>query len=234
MAFLRQLSAALALTLVSGLSAVAGTEAHFLTELEKGRSQKVVVYGTSLTANAAWPAELEDTLRASLSRKLRVVNAGRGGMDSRWGLANFEQRVIRERPDTVFIEFAINDALAKSHLSVGESMSNLEHMISTLRGELPYCDVIVMVMNPPTGTHFHDRSRFDDYANGYRLVAKRNACRFINFSAIWKPIIAREPERWKNYAPDGLHPNEQACREVILPYLLKKIGFTQPPAPAGT
>jgi hypothetical protein len=61
-------------------------------------------------------------------------------------------------------------------------------------------------------------------------VAKRNDCRFIDFSKVWRPMIARQPDRWTSYAPDGLHPNAAASREVVLPYFLEKIGFSRTPA----
>ena len=219
---------AVAFALLSGLLRAEVSNAYFLTALEQGQRQKIVVYGTSLTANAAWPAELQETLRASYGNKLRIINAAGGGKDSRWGLANLSNRVLAQRPDTVFIEFSINDALEQSKLSVHESMSNLREMISQIRTQRPHCDVIVMVMNPPTGTALGKRSRIEAYQKGYRQVASEASCRLISFSAVWREIITRQPDRWQSYAPDGIHPNEKACREVILPYLLRKIGYTSP------
>ena len=227
MALFPSFPAVLALALAPGLLRAGGSDANFITELAVGHRQKIVVYGTSLTANAAWPAELQDTLRAAYGRKLKVVNAARGGMDSRWGLANFETHVIREEPDSVFIEFAINDALEQSKLSVDESMWNLEQMVGMVRHERPACEVILLVMNPPTGSPLAQRSRIKEYENGYRRVARRSSCRIIDFSTVWRPLISRQPDRWEAYAPDGLHPNDRACREVILPRLLKEIGFPQ-------
>ncbi|MEO5913141.1 MAG: SGNH/GDSL hydrolase family protein [Luteolibacter sp.] len=233
MASIPKILAALAIALIPGLLSAEVSDAYFLTALEQGHSQKIVVYGTSLTANAAWPAELQSTLRASYGNKLRIINAAGGGKDSRWGVANLSKRVLSQRPDTVFIEFSMNDALVESKFSVRESMENLREMIFTIRRERPYCDVIVMVMNPPTGTAFTKRSRIEDYQKGYRVVAKEASCRLISFTAVWRDIIAHQPARWQTYAPDGIHPNEKACREVILPYLLRKIGFS-PPSESAT
>ena len=224
--FLRLVAVAFALS--CGLLRAEFSNAYFLTALEQGHRQKIVVYGTSLTANSAWPAELQETLRATYGNKLRIINAAGGGKDSRWGLANLSTRVLAQRPDTVFIEFSINDALEQSKLSVSESMANLREMISIIRTRQPYCDVIVMVMNPPTGTALEKRSRIEAYQKGYRQVASDTSCRLISFTAVWRDIISQQPQRWQSYAPDGIHPNEKACREVILPYLLRKIGYTSP------
>lgn len=217
-----------ALALVPGMLRAEVSSAFFLTALKEGRRQKIVVYGTSLTANSAWPARFESTLRESHGNKLRLINAAGGGKDSRWGLANLNKRVIAEKPDTVFIEFAINDALEQSKLGVSESMANLEEMISSIRREVPFCDVIVMIMNPPTGEALEKRPRIEAYQDGCRRVAARSACRLINFAPLWRGMIRENPALWRSYVPDGLHPNERACREVIVPFLLEKTGYSPP------
>ncbi len=216
---------AAALVAVPQIAGAGNSTANFLAELAAGHRQKVVVYGTSLTANAAWPAEFEETLRSAYGPRLFVSNAAGGGKDSRWGVAHLDQRVLRQRPDTVFIEFGTNDALEASKLSVGESMANLEWMIARIREERQFCDIVIMIMNPPTGDALAVRPRIKEYEQGYRRVAEWNHCRLIDFSVTWRTIIQRSPDRWRTYAPDGLHPNALACREVILPKLLEKSGF---------
>ncbi len=208
-------------------SYAAPTEAGFVHMLEQGKRQTIVVYGTSLTANSAWPGELQDTLRSFFGKKARVINAAKGGMDSRWGIANLEQRVIREQPDAVTIEFAINDALTSSKLSVHESQRNLEDMIRMIRQRWPSCEILLMVMNPPTGSQLEKRQHIRDYEAVYRSVAKRKACRLVDFTVVWSPIIAKQPSRWQSYVPDEIHPTNKACREVIAPYLFKEIGLTR-------
>lgn len=222
---LGRMLALMALLLAPGWLRAENSRAYFLTALEAGKHQRIVVYGTSLTASSAWPAGLQETLRKTYGRKAKLINSGGGGMDSRWGLSNLAQRVIRQRPDVVFIEFAINDALEKSGLDVAESMANLTTMVTRIRRDLPYCDLVVMIMNPPTGDALKKRPDYADYAAGYRRVAEKLSCRLIDFSALWNDLIHEQPELWQRYAPDGLHPNPQASREIILPFLLEKIGY---------
>jgi len=206
--------------------AVAGEgNSQLMRQLELGDSQKIVTYGTSLTANSAWPAGLQATLHERFHHQAKIVNSAGGGKDSRWGVANLSSRVLKEKPDAVFIEFAINDALAGSKLSLKESAANLGQMIRLIRERRPQCEVIVMVMNPPTGEALEKRPNIRRYEEIYREVAKKESCRLIDFAPEWQRIITREPKRWRRYAPDGLHPTPQACDEVILPSLLKKLGI---------
>ncbi len=233
MAIFRKSLPIAALAVLAAASPAHGAVANFLTELARGHRQNIVTYGTSLTANSAWPGLLEGVLKDAFGRrKVRLSNTAGGGKDSRWGLANLEERVIRKRPDVVFIEFAINDAVAGSRLSVAESMGNLDAMISTIRAKLPDCDIVLMVMNPPTGDALRQRPRIREYEEGYREIGLRRECWLVDFSVEWREIVEEHPQRWAEYAPDGLHPKPLACREVILPRLLEKLGFSQ--AIAGT
>jgi len=200
--------------------------AQFITALEQNQKQTIVLYGTSLTANSAWPAALTSTLKKKYGGRVKIINAAKGGMDSRWGLTNVSNRVIRKQPDAVFIEFTINDALQASLLSVRESRWNLKTMIGMIHAERPGCEIILMIMNPPTGTPLLQRPHYPDYAAAYRQVARKNEWQLIDFTPTWQQIIKRTPTLWNAYAPDGLHPNPQAAREVILPKLLKEIGFS--------
>ncbi len=217
---------AVLLIFAPGKSAAGEEGSYFLHELEKGYSQKIVAYGTSLTASSRWPAGLQVELRERYGRKTKVVNAAGNGMDSRWGLAHLGERVLKEKPSAVLIEFAINDALAHSKLYPAESARNLTRMIRMIRSDYPQCEIILMIMNPPTGPALEKRPQIRQYEAVYRDVAKRENCQLIDFSKVWRRMISREPALWKHYAPDGLHPTPAAAEEVILPDLLRKIGLS--------
>ena len=206
------------------MASAAQPSAKFLDQLEHGHPQTIVVYGTSLTANAAWPSGLQKILRHHYGTKVRLANAAFGGKDSRWGLANLNERVMSKQPNAVSIEFAINDALESSKLSVKESTYHLKSMIQQLHLAEPSCEIILMVMNPPTGAELEKRRNFTSYRKAYQTVAREMKCRLIDFYPLWKSLMDQQPERWKNYAPDGLHPNDLASREVILPALLEGLG----------
>ncbi|MCX8497711.1 MAG: SGNH/GDSL hydrolase family protein [Akkermansiaceae bacterium] len=217
-------SGVLIFSYLNTLVSAASPPAKFLDQLEHGHPQIIVVYGTSLTANAAWPSGLQKILRHHYGTKVRMVNAALGGKDSRWGLAHLNERVIREQPNAVFIEFTINDALEASMLSVTESTHHLKSMIQQVRLAEPNCEIILMVMNPPTAAELEKRRNFTSYRKAYQTVARDLKCRLIDFYPLWKSLMDEQPERWQNYAPDGLHPNNLASREVILPALLEGLG----------
>lgn len=147
-------------------------ESRLVANLQAGKPQVIVVYGTSLTAGGAWVSQLLQALKRDFSNQVALVNSARSGMNSEWGVANLEEKVIRKKPDTVFIEFAINDAVERFSM-------------------------------------------------------------LIDHEPHWEAIQKSDPAQFKRYMPDGLHPNPEGCREVILPELLKALGLDNPIHHAG-
>src|SRR4051812_12543860 len=79
---------------------------------EVGAEEKpmtVVALGTSLTHSGGWIKPLETQLTECLGRPVSVLDFGRDGATSDWGVAILGE-VIRARPDVVLVEFAVNDA----------------------------------------------------------------------------------------------------------------------------
>ena len=197
--------------------------ARFLNALAAEKRQVIVTYGTSLTANSAWPEQFRNILQQHYGQKARVINSASGGKDSRWGLANVHKRVVAKHPDAVFLEFAINDALMSSELSLDESAWNHDRMIEAIRAEAPNCEIFLLVMNPPTGEQFEKRAGIASYEEVTRRAALKWGTGLIDFSPTWSSIIHDQPGRWSAYAPDGLHPSAVASREVIVPCLLESL-----------
>jgi acyl-CoA thioesterase I len=65
----------------------------------------------------------------------------------------------------------MNDAFLPYETSVEEARRNLEQMIDRIQPALPACEIIVMVMNPPTGEHLAPRPQIEAYNQAHREVA---------------------------------------------------------------
>jgi len=193
--------------------------------LKEGRAQIVVAYGTSLTAGGAWVTQLQQALDEKYPGLATVLNSGQGDMNSRWGVENLESRVIQKNPDTVFIEFAINDAFLDFKISTEEARVNLETMIDRILKWKPSCEVIPMTMNPPVGIHLERGPRIIDYYQIYRNVAKDRNLLLIDHYPQWEHILDTDRDLFDRYVPDGLHPWVEGCRHVITPMILKELGL---------
>ena len=130
-------------------------------DLAAGRSRKVVVYGTSLTAGGPWVGQMQTWLAGNYTGPLTLINSGLSGKNSAEGVAQLSTKVLAHQPDTVFLEFAVNDAFLYSdgtpQLSVAQARANWLAMIDGIRAQNPRVEIILQTMNPawdsPSGSN---------------------------------------------------------------------------------
>ncbi len=205
------------------------TESRLVANLKAGRPQTVVAYGTSLTDWGAWVDHLRQGLASNYPGLATVINSGRNDRCSRWGVENLEERVIGKKPDTVLIEFAINDARLDNGLTRDQARANLMNMIDRIRAADPETEIILMTMNPPVGLSYLRRPRIRDYYRMYREVAEERGLPLIDHARNWDRIRRTDPDLFDRYVPDGVHPGEEGCAAVITPAVLEALGL--PPRP---
>jgi acyl-CoA thioesterase-1 len=146
-------------------------------------------------------------------------------MWSKWGVDNLDKRVIEKRPDTVLIEFGINDAFLPYKTSVEQAKSNLENMIDRILKSNPDCEIVLMVTNPPVRVHLERRPKIKDYYQMYRDVAKQRKLLLIDHYPAWEKILEEDPKLFDIYVPDGIHPAPKGCEAVITPAIVKALGM---------
>lgn len=217
----------LALVASTGLSQTK-TKSQFITNLEAGKPQVIVAYGTSLTEGGAWVEHLTSTLNDKFPGLATVVNSGKSGQWSDWGVKNVDAYVVQKKPDAVLIEFAINDSVARFNCSVEQAKANLETIIAAILNDNPACEIILMTMTPgdqyPEG-HRSYRKNIGAYYEMYRSVAKVHGFLLIDHYSNWKALQAKNPVKFKQYVPDSIHTTPAGCEAVITPTLLDAIGI---------
>jgi len=229
----------LALSLSHGLLfaclcvAAAAAPARFIAALEAGQPRHIVVFGTSLSKGGAWVGQLQQVLDTRYPGLLTLTNGARGGQNSEWGRANVDANVIAHRPDAVFIEFAINDAVTRFNLSLDQVRENVDFILDRIAAELPQCEVILQVMNPVVGKPEGDRSHRRDqdaYQQIYREAAKKRGLLLIDHSIAWNALLTAEGEAgFKRLVPDGVHPNAAGYAAVVTPVILRALGLDLKP-----
>lgn len=219
-------AAAVAIIFSLASNVLAGNGSQLVANLKAGKPQTVVTYGTSLTQGGAWVGQLQQALNAEYPGLATVINSGQGAKWSKWGVDNLDSRVITNHPDTVLMEFAINDAYLPYKTSVVEARSNLTNMIDRILASKADTEIILMTMNPPTGVHLERRPNIKDYYQMYRDVAKERKLLLIDHAANWEPILDKDKALFARYVPDGIHPGPEGCTHVISPAILKALGIT--------
>lgn len=200
----------------------------FIQRLSAGQPQRIVFFGTSLTAEGAWVKQLTAVLNERFPGLVTTFNGAESGMHSRWGVENLDARVLAQEPDVVFIEFSVNDACARFEISVAEATANLEAMIGRIRAANPTCEVILQVMNPvldrPAG-HSGHRPHLAAYQDGYRQVGRARGLRVIDHMPAWSALLSRDEAAFRAWVPDALHPQAEGYASVVTPEILKRLGL---------
>ena len=221
--------------LASGLATAQSTNG-VAVRLQAGKHQTIVGFGTSLTAGGIWIKQLQGILDQRYPGLVTIVNSGGSGMWSQWGLDNLEERVIRQKPGVVIIEFAVNDSVARFHCTVQQSRTNLETMITRILAANPDCEIFLMTTTPADGPPVGNTSYRDSiarYYEMYRQVAKARSLTVIDLYPVWTALQGKDKRTFANYVPDTIHPGEEGCRQVVTPGILKAFGLAPEPAAAG-
>jgi lysophospholipase L1-like esterase len=209
-----------------------------VTALAAGQTRKVVVYGTSLTANGSWVGSMNSWLSTKYPGLLTVVNSGLSGKNSAEGLAQLQTKVLAHQPDTVFIEFAMNDAFLYSdgtpQLTVAQARTNLLSMIDAIKSQNPAAEVILQTMNTvwdsPAGSNASAtlRPNLAAYYQMYREVAAERGLLLIDHHPNWAALQQENLATFQGYVPDGVHPVSQGIAKVVLPLLKWKLSGGKP------
>lgn len=183
----------------------------------------LVCYGTSLTAGSGWVKMLQMKLP-----DWYVINSGKGGMNSEWGLDNYKKLVLRYKPKIVLMEFAINDAYKHATyyrpVSLHSSIRNIHWMIKEFQEE--GIKVYLMVLNPPLNMYLsgrnpkEDRPYYYDYYKQHKQLAEKLKIDFIDVCSEWLELTTDE---FLHYCPDGLHPNALGSRAITVPKILEAL-----------
>lgn len=207
--------------------------AAFITALAAGQHRTIVAYGTSLTANGAWVSKMNAWLSEKFPGQFTVINSGLSGKNSADGLAQLQEKVLNHNPDTVFIEFAMNDAFRYTdgtpQLSILQAKGNLEAIIQAIQQQNPQAEIILQTMNTvwnsPTGSNQSAtlRPELAAYYQMYRHVAAARGLMLIDHEAAWSALQTESPATFQSYVPDGVHPNAIGSEDIMLPLLRWKL-----------
>jgi lysophospholipase L1-like esterase len=215
-----------------------GGPSQLIRNLRAGNSQTVVAYGTSLTFGE-WPDQLATWLDSEFAAPAQVINSGIPGMSSqstipaRDAQVRLNALVLSHNPDTVFLEFAVNDALLDRNISLQQSRDNLNTIIDRILADDPGREIILMTMNPawdppgqfPAGSF---RPNLAEYYQVYRDVAADRGLLLIDHYANWVRLRDADQALFEQYIPDGVHPTGVALLDVVTPEIIRALTVPEP------
>jgi len=198
---------------------------RLIDRLKQGKKQTVVAYGTSLTKVGAWVDQLRTVFNQQFPGQVNLINGAQGGANSDWGIKNLQEKVIRHRPDCVFVEFSINDAVGSRRMSLDHARNNLNQMIDRILEKKPACEIIPMVMNPVFGNGRERRPYLPAYDDNYRAMAKERGLQLIDHGPAWSELMKKDPGHFLFCIPDMVHPLRAGGLDVSTMVMTKALGL---------
>lgn len=182
-------------------------------------AMRVVTFGTSLTARGGWQDELSAALNRCLGTEVDVINLGKSGAASDWGVQAVES-VIAAKPDIVLIEFSVNDAALHRGVRLEQSRANIRTIVSKIREAHPQAKIYLMAMSPVLGWRGLLRPFLDGYYDSYLPLSKELNVGFIDHRPAWRALGDAE---LRSAIADGAHPDPAVARKIIVPRIVQSI-----------
>lgn len=208
------------------------------TNLQAGKKQTVVVYGTSLTVGGAWAVATKQWFDGHYPGLVTFVNSGGSGQNSDWGVANLPTKVLALHPDLVFIEFSYNDAHEKFKMPIEKGAKNLAVIIQGIHAQNPEATIVLQVMNAgwdaPNGNRsVSARPDLDQFNENYRQYAAAHHLPLLDHYPNWLKLKETQPEKFHQLVPDGTHPSKEGSLEVTWPTIKAWLEKSSAPAAGG-
>ncbi len=146
---------------------------HFFAKLQRGGIVKVAYLGGSITAQAGWRVQsLAYFQKLYPQAKLEEIFAAIGGTGSGMGVFRMDHDVIAQKPDLLFVEFAVND----SGTPPPEIIQNMEGIVRKTYKTLPDCDICfvytitgLQLKEIQNGKMSQTASAMEQVADGYQI-----------------------------------------------------------------
>ena len=189
------------------------------TRLKKDKKLKVVYMGGSVTngygaspISRCWKELSFSWLKTSFpDANITMVDPSTGESGTYLGTYLLQNNVIAQKPDLVFMEYAINDnyvMLSNPDFATGAMIERqCETIIREIKQALPQCD-IVMLLTIDQGTA-KDYSWYYPSAESHAKIAKAYHVPVVNIGRALADHIKETGAQWNEYVTDIVHPNNK-------------------------
>ena len=181
--------------------------------------------GSSDWGKTSWRALVTQWLRKTYSQSnIEVFNEAVSGKGSTLGVCKVAGGLLeRQKPDLLFLEYAINDRHECRPYSVSEC--NMESVVRMIRKKLPYADIVLVY----TSDDIRNGSPYDAIL-AFETVAKHYGVPSVD---VGRELVQQEGdnafENGGKYLSDNVHPNDAGhahYASYVIEFLKKSLCHT--------
>ena len=171
--------------------------------------------------------------------QIHEISAALGGTGSPLGAFRLHSDLLRDGPDLVFVEFAVNDDLADDDPQAALERSHaLEGIVRHIKGELPQCEIVFVYTIAQSMVGALGADGLPRSTRLHETIARHYDIAAINVGQALLERIAAGAGDWDDFTIDGVHPSDVGYRiyaDAVIGALQKmRVGAAQtsPPLPA--
>ena len=191
-----------------------------VTKLKEDNSIKIAYFGGSVTAGygasdfgataatnqkdtKAWRAQTTQWFKDNYpTANIETVYAAIGESGTHLGAYIVQDYVIAEKPDVVFLEYAINDYYHENNKE--RAARQCETIVREIKEALPQCDIVMLIS---IDINTRDYNKFLT-AQGHAAIAEHYNIPIIFMGRALSDYIAENSLNWYDYFLDGVHPKD--------------------------
>lgn len=211
---------------------------NFLHKVSRpGAELRVGYFGGSITAQPGWRVKtLAHFQKTWPQAKISEINAAIGGTGSDLGVCRLQQDMLAQKPDLLFVEFAVNDGGAQPE----QIIRCMEGIVRQAWRALPECDIcFVYTLTESLAPALMD-GQFQRSASAMESVADHYGIPTIHMGLevaklakegklLWKAKLPKTEEEKKTvgdkfvFAPDSVHPHVETGHELYLQAIVRSL-----------
>lgn len=211
---------------------------HFFVKAQTpDREVKVGYLGGSITAQTGWRVKtLAHFQKTYPDTKFVEINAAIGGTGSDLGVFRLKRDVLEQKPDLLFVEFAVNDGGAEPE----QIFHCMEGIVRQTWKALPECDICFVYTVTEALVGPLKEGKFPRAASAMESIAEHYGIPSIHMglevaklakegSLLWKAPLPKTDEEKAAlkgkfvFAPDSVHPHVDTGHELYLQAVVRSL-----------
>lgn len=204
---------------------------------QKGAEVRIGYLGGSITAQQGWRVKsLAHFQKTYPDAKFSEINAAIGGTGSDLGVCRLQQDVLVQKPDLLFVEFAVNDGGAVPM----QIIRCMEGIVRQTWRALPECDIcfvytLTEALAPPMleGKFQRSASAMESVADHYGIPTIHMGMEVARLAKggklLWKAPLPKDKAAQSAdadplvFAGDGVHPYAETGHELYLRAIVRSL-----------
>lgn len=186
---------------------------NFYKKLADGKEVTIAYLGGSITEAAnGWRDQSAEKIRQKFPQaKLNALNAGIGGTGSDLGVFRLQTQVLSQKPDLVFVEFAVND-ISKPASLIYKTMEGIVRQIWKADHKTDICFVYTLTGDMGTdlqnGKVPQSTAAMEQIADHYGIPSVSMGLKVVQLASEGKLIYKGSKDRADKivFSADNVHP----------------------------